>query len=328
MNEALILQTKGSVVTSLPKIGEIRIRLKKQGTGAALSQFSFLPNSKGLTVSLLSGNGFLSTDSAATSGTKSLSLTTASYVFYCKLTADDILCISDITNFTALYGAANNPGTNAPAVDEDISVLKYCTNLTHINIRSTGVYGDISNIRLLTALKYLNISAGVYGNISALSGLTALTSILLQNSKVEGNLYSISGCVSAIEINVSNLYNLTGNLSDLSAMTLLNSLEGDNSNISGDINVLTANIFKIGLATQQSLTYLGTSAVKFPYMHDFYINKSVLTSAQMDNLLISLSKSSWSGNKVLAVKKDIRTSASDSAIATLQANGVTVYFVS
>lgn len=328
MNEALILQTKGSVVTSLPKIGEIRIRLKKQGTGTDLSGFSFLPNSKGLTVSLLNGNGFLSTNSAATSGTKSLSLSAASYVFYCKLTDDDVLCLSDITNLTALYGAANSPGVNAPTVNEDISVLKYCTNLTHLNIRSTGFYGDISSFKLLTALKYLNISTDVYGNISALSGLTALTSILLQNSKVEGDLSAISGCVSAIELNITNLYNLTGSLSSLSTMSVLNSIEGDNSNISGDLGVLTANLFKIGLSTQKNLSYSGASSIKFTYMHDFYINKSVLTSTQMDNLLISLSKSSWSGNKVLAVKKDIRTSASDSAITSLQTNGVTVYFVS
>jgi hypothetical protein len=107
---------------------------------------------------------------------------------------------------------------------------------------------------------------------------------------------------------------------------------GGNNTITGNIYNLPANIAYIDLEGKNSVTFTNSSQspkVWASGMRNVILRPSagVFTSAMTDALLISLSgQSVWTMEKTIDLRGNCgaRTSASDSAVATLQSYGVTV----
>jgi len=115
--------------------------------------------------------------------------------------------------------------------------------------------------------------------------------------------------------NMPNLYNLSIN-SKLFALDLNDLVYAGGSNMSLEI---------VNVA---SLKYSGTTAKKWTGIAWLRLQGggtgNTIPTAQLDNLLISLAESTW--NTTVAAFRGVRSSASDAAVATLQAKGVTLTF--
>ena len=84
----------------------------------------------------------------------------------------------------------------------DISQLRFSTKLTTLDVSSSAVSGDISNLKNLTNLTNLNLSycINISGDISALSSLSSITFLAVNYTSISGSLDSIA--------NLTNLKNL------------------------------------------------------------------------------------------------------------------------
>lgn len=133
--------------------------------------------------------------------------------------------IGDLKNLTAL--------TNISLVDTqitgDIGDLKNLTALTTLNLTDTLVYGDISGLKSLTALVTLSLfNTQIIGNIGDLKNLTEITNLNLCNKQIPltgniGALSTLTNCKSML-IQYSKL---TGDLATLPSSCRLISLRND-----------------------------------------------------------------------------------------------------
>lgn len=120
--------------------------------------------------------------------------------------------------------------------------------------------------------------------------------------------------------------NLTRNLSSVAVLTSLTYLSLFSNNLTGDLSPVAAltNLVNLYLYTNQ-LTFTYTI---FPAWSgtNYYFDSTVSTSTEVDNLLIAAANGGVN-NCIFKVggTNPARTSASDAAIATLLAAGVTVY---
>lgn len=191
-------------------------------------------------------------------------------------------------------------------VSGDISNLKNLTNLTSINFQNTQVSGDISNLKNLTALTNLSLSdTQVSGDIATLKNLTSLTKLSLYNTQVPltGDIGQLSALSNCTEINLRSS-KLTGDLAILPSKCRFVSFMNDKGSVfTWSTRQSTAKI--IAIEGKVSLTN---------------IDKMLQDQAQC--LVGFLSKDPvW--YKTISVAGN-RTSASDSAVATLQQKGYTI----
>ena len=210
--------------------------------------------------------------------------------------------ISAFTNNTALRNIFFE-NTN---ITGDISAFTNNTALTILRLNGTNVTGDISAFTNNTALTALNLSGtNVTGDISAFTNNTALTDLSLNNTNVTGDISAFRNCPLK-EIRVDNVGNLTG-----------------------DIARLPAKCYYIALGDDASKTVLNwTRRDTSEYIVAF---SGIAKVTNVDDMLIGMSKCTAHPNittfptwKKLISIVGTRTSASDSALATLQQKGYTV----
>ena len=260
---------------------------------------------------------------------------------YSMTLTGDISALQNLTALTAIRLFRTQ-------VSGDISVLSGLTALTDISLDNTEVSGDISELQNLTALTAINLNnTGVSGDISALSRLTALTAIRLFRTQVSGDISVLSGltALTAIDLNSTQV---SGDISALQNLTALTAISLYSTEVSGSLDSL-ANLpsgltFNIGNKTLSGdyfkfLNEHTNSDVvcsgNFNYTTKSWSGKSYrrvggddFTCNNLDNFLNDFQVVSVSNTNIYvspSIKmKGTRTSASDSAIATLQGKGFTV----
>lgn len=347
----LVIQALDEITdASMRKLGEIRFPATKQGTGATKTTINLTTNGA-VTFKLLSGNGYFADTSSATSGTTTKTLASGVHTFYLKLNADDVICIENAMNITMAGNSSieqffKTADVNSPLVEGDISefemmpeiigvflsstafkgdiaALASCTKIAGIYITDTKITGDIAALSKMSNLTgiYANRTP-IYGDISALAN-KSITSCSMTESGVYGNISVMSTWTNIVGATVSfNTTRVSGNVSSIGSNILYFSAWW--ANLSGDLAGVASTTRQLDLSgIIGSFSYTGGQNVRFTNPQEFKLGSSALSTSDLDNLLISLSKSTWSGNKLLSLK-GARSSASDSAISTLQTNGVTV----
>lgn len=342
--------------TTMEKINDLRVNVYKAGNGSGLGVL-YVGTVSPVTLSFVYGKG-LFTDSSGTSiGATLVVNASAAQNVYFKVSADDVINI-DNKYAVNIWGALVDTlpfyrrldSANSPVVsDFDIQYLKYSKVLTRLNLGSGLAKGfdisELANLSTLTALmvrgngnitgslavvaNFLHLEGidiretGITGDISALAGISTLKFANL-NSLVSGNTSSISGQLPQLT-NITFLNApVTGNLSHFSNFPILNLIAIGGSGVAGDINSLPASVTYIEMrGSTTGITYTGGQGVKFTAFQFLNIPACAMTSSQIDNLLIMLSKATFSGSKMIGLKGS-RTSASDSAVATLVSMGVTI----
>lgn len=178
-------------------------------------------------------------------------------------------------------------------------------SITYLQCNSESLTGDVSGWSVLTNLTYLNcFGNSLTGDVSSWSALTNLITLRCDYNSLSGDISSWSSLVNLTYIRCNN-NSFTGDIS--SWYTLVN--------LSGDLHCDNNNLDFDSTTSWASLTLTGCR---------FYFNN--LTSTQVDNILIAFAGGPFVNTNIeIQYGSGVRTSASDAAVATLVANGCTVY---
>jgi len=289
----------GTCLNARPLLYDIRVR---GGNTITCNFATFSPPIGATPVNIeLRGNAIISGNlNQITSNIKGITLVTNNF----SLAGDIANLPSTMTSFYVF-------GTNSQIITGDINSLngKALTTFVINSMSNITVTGDLANIS--NNLTNLNISYGsVYGNISSLASKPNLLYIQLA-----GTTGVITGNVNSVGSAIKSLY-----------------ITGAHVNLSSDISSLPNQISTLVLSTG-SFSYT-TSKVWPSVMGRVQIVANTgggLSTADVDRLLIDLDTygTSWpnavsSRYIILSSPHAPRSSASDTAVASLIAKGVTV----
>ena len=224
------------------------------------------------------------------------------------------LTFSDRTKLTQWNAWTSS--TNAASLGGDISKFVNVSRLAILG--SNNISGDISGLTSLTFLQVYS-SNTLSGDISGLTSLTYLR--IYGSNNISGD---ISGLISLTFIGVSGYNTLSGDISGLTSLTYLD-VSGYNT-LLGDINPIVNGITFLKLTGHNHMdtytsgaTWTNATVTINPYTGYGY------SSTEIDNMLIDMDNSVFNNVTItLQGSSAARTSASDTAVNDLVANGCTV----
>lgn len=212
---------------------------------------------------------------------------------------------------------------NGDISDIKVDNLSYCKITKDSDI--PALYGDASNL-MKRALKVLSLTGkNVSGNIGMLN-TSLLTNLNINASKINGDISSLSFPV----LNDLTLYSsCTGNLDNaFTSNTVIKKIRIGKTNITFDVGQLPDSVIFV---SQRENNYNASSILSYTKKAS---RTKVITcedlnfenSTASDNYLKHMAELSETdkGNSEYIILSSKRTSASDSAVATLQKNNYTV----
>ena len=234
-----------------------------------------------------------------------------------------------LTSLASFYLGEASSDVYGENIELDISDLKYSTALTGLVLQDTQASGDIANLKNLTALTSINIqNTQVSGDIANLKNLTDLTSISLSNTQVSGDIANLKNLTALTSI---NLYNaqvpLTGDIGQLSTLSSCRGMSFKYSKLTGDLAILPSKLRYASFASDKGSVFTWStrqSTAKIIAIEGnarlTNIDKMLQDQAQCQVDFLP-NDAAWL--KMISCV-GTRTSASDTAIATLQQKGYTV----
>lgn len=326
MGKCLVTRLSGTVNNdNLLRIGEFAIKVAKVDSPTDATQCVSVEIVNAKSKARIISNGYFTDKTLSENKGKEIELVIGRNDLYVSKGTDVTVIIENKYNIRTLESYAANQTTSVYAKNKSFSLndLKFSPYLKSINFNNSGVEGSISSFDGFTNLEVLSISgSNANGNLSAIRGCTNLKILALNNTNVEGNLSAISNCTNLTNLNINNT-GVTGRLSDIMALTKLKEIYL-NSNIGGDLATISPACYFIGIINQ---TYDWTT--RNSSANIFAIECTNATVKNVDKMLIDLASCNAaipSQNvryKTIYVK-GTRTSASDTAVATLQQKGYTI----
>lgn len=352
MTQCLITKLKGAVDNnSLKKMNEFRIGVEKITSPNSNTQGFSVQFSKETTLSII-GDGYFTDENLSANKGKSLIVPAqngynVTTIYLSNGTYE--VSIPDKFALTRLYSHPKYDGISEKShCSLDIDELKYVNNMLGLslsNIKATGDISSLSNKVKMDTLRLINVD--VYGDIDSLSNLTELRKLQSYSTKISGNISSISKLKLLLEVYLQ-LENLTGDISVLSSMpnlTLINMLNisGDISSlnslnelreiylnkgaITGDLAKIPAKVYFLALNKNSNDGFTWTSRASSSSIFAIQGMPLVLNLDKMLQDFANCTKQtdipSPAIYKTINVK-GTKTSASDSAVQTLQSKGYTV----
>jgi len=277
-----------------PTVDEIRINITKRGDGVAKLLVSSI---NGLAkLKFIDNIGKFYTDETGTTEIgNSITITGGQTAFYAyaKVIGNGELAIENASDLYSLGLAGSfNP------------VLSFINDISTASFSGEIDASEIGYLSQLRAINSANNWFAVTGDFNDLSELTGLET------------FSVS------KINVFT----EGNNSFFVNLPVLRTFNIASTAVSIDIKYFPPTMTTL-ITRLASVTYTGGTDKIFNTSDilQFYSGIAIPT-AQVDNLLIALSKQSWNSQKTLLIQ-GTRSSASDDAMTTLQGLGVTVTFI-
>lgn len=224
------------------------------------------------------------------------------------------LALEGLSNIT---GTINNLATNYPSI-------------THLQLDSNGnITGSIDNLSDSISILYLLDQSGIAGSINNLPTGSHYVRLVNLSTSMTGSLANLPDGILDLEItNCGN--NVTGTFSaslpaSLTRLVLVGPATGfGGGDIASETNLRFLKLDNI------SANYVYSSASWPAGMRYFQVTPPAtygLSATEVNNILIDLAATTWTGEKLIDLRGSnaARTSASDSAVATLTGMGVTVY---
>ena len=277
MGNCLITRLNGSVSnSSIPKIGEMRIKVLPIASPSKESQCFIFTFNKQATVEII-GDGYFTNETLTVNNGKKViiapNVDTSVYVsngsfeiaIPCKYDLITILTytlgqgvdnkdMSSIDSLKYSYALTNINLPNTKAFG-DIDGLKDLLNLKAINFSYTQVSGDIGGLGKCVKLTNINMpNTQVSGDIGGIGNLTALQYLTLPNTQVSGDIGGLGKCVKLTNINMPNTQ-VSGDIGGIGNLTALQYLTLSNTQVSGDIGGLS----KLTALTKISLSNINVS---------------------------------------------------------------------
>lgn len=350
MGTCLVTKLKGSISdSSLKKVGEMRIKLGVSKTANKQTRGLSMMFSKNVELKII-GDGYFTDETITENKGKTYSATAwgNGHIVYISNNSVE-LSISDkysIVSISTYDGYKNQWSVfNPKEISFDIEDLRYSSSLESLKLRGTSTYGDLSSLANNTSLKYIDLQdTSIKGDIANLKNNANMTHLFLTGKDFYGDIASLSNKpkLEYLTINSSNVF---GNISSLSTSVKLVSLNLTSTNISGDFTSLKncSNMTDISVERLSGdlaimpakLVYANLKYGKFSWSDRPSTSKIIAItswskSTNIDKMLqdqancvVGFTSSSDVTRKTISIIGD-RTSASDSALQTLQSKGYTV----
>lgn len=259
----------------------------------------------------------------------------------------DLDSLSDLSHLgsVTLSGCQKIQGSISAFANSAASMTSlYMTNAMQVS-------GDLSSLQNHTSLIALFLDGtAVEGDIGSLSGCTSLMQLALTNDyDVDGDIGDLAGCVGLQQLLISNTQ-VSGSIDDLSSLTALTSVNIAGTGVSGSLNVGLANCTNLvsvyadrcaNLGGDLSLMPPNCSFVQAPGAGQFTWDSDrpassciigmsgVNLGSDVDAMLIDqagCAVPATTNSLAFAIRVNgTRTSASNSAVATLNSKGYGVY---
>ena len=243
---------------------------------------------------------------------------------------DNLAFTSNITDFrvSSLYGKVDNLKRNTGIthlmlglnknITGDLAMVAGFQSLEQLYLNNDNISCNLSYLNDLVNIKTLLLrSKQVKGDLSLLSKLKKIESLDFYNSAISGNVSSLSGLTKIKEL---ILYGnkITGDISSLSSLSNLSRLELRHTQTTGDLATLSDELYYFRSNSSYSWSSRSSSANIISIEEAKFENVDKMLQNQAQCTVPSSVL-----NKIISVK-GARTSASDSAVQTLQSKGYTV----
>ena len=221
MSKCLVTKLNGSSNnTELLRLGEMKISINKIDSPNKVTQgFNFIFN-KAVKLEII-GNGNFTDDTLTVNKGKQITLTpNVSQRVYVSNDDFDVAILDKYSIVRMFNYDEYDPSINYASKNKFISnidVFKYSKDLDSLILSNTKVSGDIANLKELTSLTSLSLyNTKVSGDIANLKTLTALTKLELYNNNlpITGNIGELSTLLNCNYI-IIDYSKLTGDLAVL-----------------------------------------------------------------------------------------------------------------
>lgn len=309
MGKCLITKLSGVVQNEdLLKMGELEIILKgNSSSGKRMPSFNF---TEATVIKAI--NGLISAE-YVNNGNKAqeLNISSTSGNMSCFADGEVKLRVQNKYNLVALYEEDNDAFAD---FEIDLADLKYCKSLTKLNIGSNKtVKGSLENI------KDLHIT-DIYLNPETPSDLDNVKGWTLTSHAPEG-------------ISLSNVYGNISNIHTSFASNIKLTVKGtEGKSLHGDLGKLgdKISIFVSNGNTNMDENFTWSSSTVRPSSYSFIplYNVRFAAGTDVDNYLINAASCNFDSGHDKGIKifctNGTRSSASDTALATIKSNGYTV----
>lgn len=299
-------------------------------------------------VAKIIGDGYFTDRSLTQNKGKELILNATENSVYVSNTDCDVMVLDkySINQLKSYAAELSYPSSNMPGKTIDIDDLKYSSiqvfdgnncnsigsienlcnsNLLNLNIEGKGVSGSITSLSENTSFREVNIHCNnVNGNISFLSKNTLCTSINIYGTPLTGDVVNLKDLnkLTYCELYANAQSPIFGNIEAFKNCADLRTLVITESALSGDLAILPA---KLKSLTLNSNTISSFTWSNRPSTSTIFTIDGNIAVDNIDKMLQDLAQCQAvdTSNKVINVR-GTRTSASDSALSTLQSKGYTV----
>ena len=213
----------------------------------------------------------------------------------------------------------------------DATALLRLTSLDDLVLSGNGFTGNMEGVSELTSLAYLYLnSQGFTGNMTGVVGLDNLTYLRLIGNGFTGEMTGVSGLDKLTSLHLVS-QGFTGNMTGVDQLDQLTYLYLNSQGFTGDMT---------GVPSLDKLTYLylvGNFIINYmpttwAPSYQFFLFRPTTTTNPMgtdeiDQALIDAAATTWTGSRIIYIdgNNGVRSSASDAAVAALQAMEVTLY---
>ena len=355
MAQCLVTKLKGVVNDdTIMHLGEFRIKISRVETPTGKTQGLNVRVNKEVTLEII-GDGYFTDSTLVQNKGKVLKIPASTAgigtnIYYSngdyEIGLTEKYSLSGLQLYSTLEGSIGTGDMSNKSMS--IDDLAYSELLSSISLASVNVSGNLSAFKGKNALNSINLmSSQVEGNISALKDCLSLSGVILNNTLVTGDISACQGLTALVNLNLSatkvygdiaslvNLKNLStlylsgcgGNLSSLSGLSKLTVCSLQQCSVEGDLALLPSSCYFASL-----LGYAGSglSWTTRPSSYNILAIEGSPNILNLDKMLQDQSQctkpSAASGSTLYSTitASGNRTTASDSAISTLQEKGYTV----
>ena len=342
MGKCLVTKLNGVVDADLLKMGEFRMKVLKIDTPTKYTQSLSIKASKYITLRIVGDGYFTDADLNANLGkTLSVAANTDLDVYYSN--GDYEIYVSDkysITNLTYPYWKEFDTLNNRLMNVEDLTYAKGLSTLRLLNgltgdlskintdnltdlyvYNNEGLYGDISKKSFKNMIQFALNNTNVSGDTTGFRENTSLTFLRTINSDVLVRTSDFKQCTKLDSI----IGNLTGDLTDLKDCIALKVIASKAVNLVGDIALLPANLNKLGDNMSAGVFTWSSRPSSFKR----FAITSTPSISNVDKMLQDMAACVDNTDSPIKqiTARGTRTTASDTAVSTLQSEGWTVYII-
>ena len=309
MGKCLITKLSGVVQNEdLLKMGEFAIILKgNSSSGKRIPSFSFTESTV-----IKSINGLISAQNV-NNGNKAqeLNISSTSGNMSCFADGEVKLRVENKYNLVGLYEQDNDAFAD---LEIDLADLEFCKSLTKLNIgNKKTVKGSLEDIKDLPI-------TDIYLNPETPSDLANVKGWTLTSHAPEGvSLSNVYGDISNIHTSFANKIKITV------IGTKGKSLHGDLGKLGNKIQIFVSNG---NINMDENFTWSSSTARPSSYSFIPIYNVRFATGTDVDNYLINAASCNFDSghdkNIIIFCTNGTRSSASDTALATIKSNGYSV----